>query len=231
MMSTVEMAAMMRAALDDRADAWRFLTSFAADWRAPLRPGDGYESAVLDATERRLGLRLPAALREAYVLLGRRDDLLRNQDRLLRPDDLDVYEGALVYHEENQGTAHWGILLDDLGAEDPPAMIRPDLADKAAERWEPWTERLSAALVELVMSEAALYDGDGLSDGTELPDGALAMFDPLPALLPERHGSGWLLGDDVLLHVCEGFWLTVRGRTPEALDAVRESVPGDWVNW
>ena len=230
MTSTAEMTAGMRAALDNRAGAWRFLASFAADWRAPLHPGDGYDSTVLDAAEYRLGLRLPAALREAYMLLGRRDDLCRNQDRLLQPDELHVYDGALVYHAENQGVAHWGILLDDIVTEDPPAVVRSDLADKSAERWEPWAERLSVALVELVMSETALYDGDGLSDGADLPDGALSMFEPLPTVLPGEHGSGWFLGDDVLLHIIEGCWLTVRGRSSEALDAVREAMPTDWVN-
>ena len=82
------------------------------------------------------------------------------------------------------------------------------------------------------MSETALYDGDGLSDGADLPDGMLGMFEPLPALLPEGHdyGSAWFLGDDVLLHVNDGCWLTVRARSSEALDAVRDAVPGDWVN-
>jgi hypothetical protein len=57
-------------------------------------------------------------------------------------------------------------------AEDPPAVIRPDLPDRAAERWEPWTDRLSVALVELVMSETVLYEDDGLSDGSQLLAGA-----------------------------------------------------------
>lgn len=221
----------MRAALDDRAAAWRYLTRFAADWREPLGDGDGYGSAVLDEAEQRLGVRLPAALREAYGLLGRRDDLLRNQDRLRRPDQLYVAGGALVYHTENQGAAEWGILLEDITAEDPRTAIRLSLADTSAQRWEPWTARLSVALVELVMSETALYDHDGLSDGTDLIDGeALAMFEPLPALLPEQHGSAWFLGRDVLLHVLDDAWLTVRGRTTEALDGVREVMAGDWVS-
>lgn len=232
MTRTIEMTAGMHAALRSRAEAWRFLTDFAAYWRAPLQAGDGYDSVVLDAAEQRLGLRLPPALREAYMLLGRRDDLCRYQDRLLRPEELHVYEGALVYHAENQGVAHWGVLLGDLDAEDPPAVRRPDLADKAAESWEPWTGRLSVALVELVMSETALYDGDGQSDGADLPDGVLGMFEPLPALLPEGngYGSAWFLGDDVLVHVYDGCWLTVRAQSSEALDAVRDAVPGDWVN-
>lgn len=233
MTRALDMTAGMHAAIRSRAEAWSFLADFAAYWRAPLQAGDGYDAATLDAAERRLGLRLPAALREAYLLLGHRDDLCRNQDRLLRPDELQVYEGALVYHAENQGAAHWGILLDDLGAEDPATVVRPDLADKSAEQWEPWTGRLSVALVELIMSETALYDGDGLSDGADLPDDTLEMFAPLPALVPEEtgYGSAWFLGDDVLAHVNDGVWLTVRARSADALDAVRDAVPGDWVNY
>jgi hypothetical protein len=229
----IDMTAGMQAALQGRAQAWRFLTDFAACWRAPLQAGDGYDPAMLDAAEHRLGLRLPPALREAYMLLGRRDDLCRNQDRLLRPEELHVCQGALVYHAENQGVAHWGVLLDDLAGEDPPAVVWLDLANKAAERWQPWNARLSVALVELVMSESALYDGDGLSDGADLPDGVLGMFEPLPALLPAGNGydSAWFAGDDLLVHVNDGCWLTVRARSSEALDAVRDAVPGDWVNW
>jgi hypothetical protein len=124
----------MRAALDDRAEAWRFLTRFAADWRSPLTADDGYNSSALDEAEQRLGVRLPTALREVYGLLGRRDDLIRNQDRLQRPDELYISKGALVYHTENQGAAEWAILLEDLIAEDPPTVIRSSLADASAEQ-------------------------------------------------------------------------------------------------
>jgi hypothetical protein len=224
------MAAALRAAARDREDAWSFLTGFAADWRLPLRPGDGSDASELDAAEARLGLRLPAALREAYRLLGRRDDLCRNQDRLLPPEELHVREDALVCVEENQGAAHWGIRLGDLGTDDPPVAVRPDLADKTAERWEPWTDRLSAAIVDLVMSEV-LYYGDGLSDAGEMTGIADGAFEPLPSLLATESGSRWLLGDDALLHVCDGSWVTVRVRSRDAFGAVRESVTADWVNW
>jgi hypothetical protein len=231
MMSSVEITAWMRAALDDRAEAWRFLTQFAAEWRTPLGAGDGYESSALDEAEERLGVRLPAALREVYELLGRRDDLLRNQDRLQRPEELYLSQGALVYQTENQGAAKWGILLEDITAEDPPAVYRLSLADASAERWEPWTARLSVAVTDLVMSETVLYDRDGLMDATDLIDEqGLAEFEPLPTLLPERWGSAWYLGQGVLLHVLDEFWLTARGQTPEALDSVREIMAGDWIN-
>lgn len=168
--SSAEIAAGIRAALDDRAEVWRFLTWFAAEWRAPLEIGDGYGAAVLDEAEERLGVRVPAALREVYGLLGRRDDLLRNENRLLRPEQLYLSKGALVYNTENQGAAEWGILLEDLITEDPPTVIRSSLADASAERWEPWTARLSVAVMDLVMSETVLYNRDGLMDATDLID-------------------------------------------------------------
>src|SRR6266568_4776093 len=143
----------MRAALENRAAAWHYVKAFAAAWLTPIEPGDGYPDAELDAAEARLGLRLPAALREAYALFGRRNDLVRNQDVLLRPEKLYVFEGALVYQVENQACARWGVLLADLEAEDPAAVVRSDLADKSQERWEPWSPKLSVALVEMVMVE------------------------------------------------------------------------------
>jgi hypothetical protein len=230
MMNPVEMAAGMRAALDDRAEAWHFLTRFAAEWRSPLRADDGYDPSEFDEAEQRLGVRLPAALREVYELLGRRDDLIRNQDRLQRPDELYISKGALVYHTENQGAAEWGILLEDLIAEDPPTVIRSSLADASAERWEPWTTRLSVAVLDLVMSETVRYDHDDLMDATDLIDElGLAEFEPLPTLLPERHSSAWYLGQGVLLHVLDESWLTARGQSPEALDSVRVVMAGNWI--
>lgn len=56
--------------------------------RSPLTGTDGYTPAELDAAQARLGLPLPAALRDAYQLLGQRHDLTDNQDSLLAPKDL-----------------------------------------------------------------------------------------------------------------------------------------------
>ena len=83
-----------------------------------------------------LGIRLPAAVREAYMLFGRREDLHSNMQHLLDPGDfyVDDRKEALVFREENQGVASWGILLADLQHPDPPVRMQLDLADKDAER-------------------------------------------------------------------------------------------------
>src|SRR5262249_49550651 len=57
-------------------------------WTRPLARGDGYDEDLLWVAGERLGERLPAALRDAYLLFGRRADLTACQDPLLPPDRL-----------------------------------------------------------------------------------------------------------------------------------------------
>ncbi|MFD4658784.1 SMI1/KNR4 family protein [Kitasatospora sp. NPDC058444] len=220
-----DIPAAMAESVRSRAGAWALVRGFAAYWGEPLGPGDGFTDAELDAAERRLGLRLPVALREAYRLFGRRADLTSSQDVLLTPDELHVLDGALVYRAENQACAHWGVLLDDLGREDPPTVGRLDLADKSQERWEPWEERFSTAAAAMAMTEKLLEDHeltDFLHLDEDLPDG----LRELPAL---GRNLRWYQGPEVLVGVAEGAWMVARARTPQALEALYEAVPGDWM--
>jgi hypothetical protein len=215
-------------ALHDRAEAWRFVADFAAYWQQPLQPGDGWSGAEVETAERHLGLALPAALREAYLLLGRRTDLTSNHDRLLKPDELYVADGALVYRVENQGAASWGVLLEDLGDDDPGTVMRADLADKTKERWEAWESSLTVACIEMVMSEAVLFEG-GFTDflGVDAEEAGLeGQFRELPSVGRDMR---WFDAADVLIREFDGFCLNVRARTQEALDQLRDSVPGDWL--
>ncbi|MEV4332826.1 SMI1/KNR4 family protein [Streptomyces sp. NPDC049597] len=230
----------LAAAVDDRGAAWEFVRGFAADWTTePLGTGDGWSEGDLAAAEERLGLRLPAALREAYALLGRREDLTGNHDTLRAPQELEVDEAgeALVFRDENQGAARWGILLADLAQEDPAVRIRPDLADKSREKWEDWLARTSLAFVEIVLSESLhapddlvdVLDGLDEQDAEELEQHGVRL--PFPPYPPgEEPGTRWFLRDDVLLREDAGAWLMARGRTEKVLDAVREAIPGDWLN-
>jgi hypothetical protein len=75
--------------LDHRQSAWAFITDFAAGWLRPIGAHDGYSDDELDAAEARLGIRLPVAVREAYQMFGRRDDLTSVNGTLLGPSRLD----------------------------------------------------------------------------------------------------------------------------------------------
>ena len=232
-----DLAASLARGVEGRRGAWTFIQGFAAHWvGATLGSFDGWMKADLDAAEERLGLRLPTALREAYLLFGRRQDLTSNHDVLLGPAELyvDDAKDALVFRHENQGAACWGILLDSLQEEDPAVFIRLDLADKSAERWEGWLERLSLCFVEIILSESLQADEE-ICDFLD-PDGdILELLEtnsvrlPFPAY-PIGEETRWFLGQDVLLRDDDGAAILARGRTAEDLDRVRDLIPGDWLN-
>jgi len=203
-----------------------------------LESGDGWSQADLVAAEERLGIQLPTALREAYLLFGRRRDLTSNHDVLLGPAELYVDDAkeALVFRHENQGAACWGVLLDSLPDDDPAVFIRSDLADKTAERWERWLGRLSLCFVEIVLSEFLQADGeprDFLDPGDDsielLEENSVRLPFPAYPIGEDEHGIRWFLGQDVLLRD-DGMAVLARGRTPEDLDRVRGLIPGDWLN-
>ncbi|MEV7416026.1 SMI1/KNR4 family protein [Streptomyces sp. NPDC089919] len=232
-----DLAASLASGVQGRSGAWSFIQGFTAHWvGAALENGDGWTEADLDAAEERLGVRLPAALREAYLLFGRRQDLTSNHDVLLGPAELYVDEAkeALVFRHENQGAESWGILLDSLQDDDPSVLIRPDLACKSAERWESWLERLSLCFVEIILSES-LQAGADLCDFLDPDDDSLELLEtnsarlPFPAY-PIGEETRWFLGHDALLRDDDGAAILARGRTTEDLDRVRDLIPGDWLN-
>jgi hypothetical protein len=231
----------VREGVADRAAAWRFVRRFAEEWATPLSACDGCDERELAAAEVRLGVRLPDALREAYGLLGHRLDLTSHHDKLLASERLHLDDAgeAVVFRRENQGCASWGVLLADLEQPDPPVYMRPDLADRRAEKWGPWTERVSHAFIEIVLSEALHADdvlGDFL-DGLETEHMAVLRraFVPLPLpaypITAEPFGqSRWYAGSDVILRSDGDEVFLVRARTEPAMAAVRDLLPGDWLN-
>ncbi|MEU3464534.1 SMI1/KNR4 family protein [Streptomyces sp. NPDC006733] len=229
MAETFDLHTRLSAVLGECAQVLPFVADFAAFWQQPLQTGDGWSVAQVEAAERRLGLALPAALRAAYLLLGRRGDLTSNYDTLLRPDELHVVDGALVYRVENQGAACWGIRLADLEQDDPGTVMRLDLADKAQEHWVPWESGLTVACIEMVMSETVLFAG-GFTDFLEADAdeaGVVGQFRQLPVV---GRDVRWFADPDVLIREVDGMCLHVRARTKRALEQLRDAVPGDWLN-
>ncbi|MGA5192690.1 SMI1/KNR4 family protein [Streptomyces exfoliatus] len=234
-----DLAASLARGVEGRSGAWSFIQDFAAHWVSALKTGDGWTEADLVAAEERLSIQLPTTLREAYLLFGRRRDLTSNHDVLLSPAELyvDDTKEALVFRHENQGAASWGILLDSLEDDDPAVFIRSDLADKTAERWEGWLERLSLCFVEIVLSESVQADGescdflDADDDSIELLQQTCVQLSfPAYPVCEEEHPTRWFLGQGVLLRDDDGTAVLARGRTPEDLDRIRDRIPGDWLN-
>lgn len=228
---TLDLHARLPLALRDPAATGPFLRDFAAFWGHPILPGDGYDEGELAAAEKRLGLTLPRPLRELYLLLGHRRDLTSNHNTLRAPAELEVVDGALVYQDENQGAARWGVALADLGSDDPATVVRADLAQKSRERWEPGEVGLTVACVQLVMAETVQHRS-GYCDFTEggAADWGLSAAD-YPELPPVGREARWFTDreGEVLVQELDGFCLFVRARTEAALDRFREAVPAEWL--
>ncbi|MER5494553.1 hypothetical protein [Streptomyces sp. NPDC002490] len=230
--------ALARATAAGRAGAiWDFIRSFAEDWARPLAPEDGCPEGELRERADRLGLALPAAVHEAYALFGRRDDLVRVQDRLLRPAqwEYDPETEVLIVRVENQYAVEWGVSLAGHGdPSDPPVFFRA--TDE--ETWLPFLDRFSLACAEMVLSESlfapgAALDNRALDPVTTARVAELCTPLPLPGYpvwaVPEGEPVRWFHRDGVLLRADGSDWLWARGRDAAALAAARADLPGEWL--
>jgi hypothetical protein len=161
----------------------RQLASFVAGWYQPLTERDGYEADELDSAERRLGVRMPLALREWYALAGKRPDIWSQQDHLLAPSELQIVDNALVFCVENQAVVRWAIELSELENADPPIVVLGhDVGGRAVE-----SDSLSSfALAMLACCVKWRCDGLYWANGAATPQ-ALAVV--------ESHCQGLPLGD------------------------------------
>jgi hypothetical protein len=235
-----DVARAMVAVRGGRRDAWDFLRRFIDQWTTRLDEFGGCGDQELTAAEHRLELTLPAAVREGYALLGRREDLTSNQDVLLRPDQLyfDETGRVLVFRVENQAVAHWGIAVENLRLADPPVVFKPDAPYSAPEPWRPFLDRFSLAWVEMVLSEYVLGASAHL-DSRESGQAAVGLLEhhytrlAMPEYPMWASSQGppirWFSGRDVLIRDDGREWMWAAARTPEALQDVRRLIPGNWL--
>lgn len=233
------MSVVLRGGVRSRSEAWEFVRWFADAWAGrPLRPEDGCDEEELAAAEADLGFELPAAVREGYRLLGRRDDLTRQQDPLVPAGGLhvaDAEDGVLVFRHENQGCAAWGIPLDRIELDDPPVLM------ESHRGWIPFLDRMSLAWVELVLGESLLAS-DGHYDACELPDALLPTLRARYSRVELPDHPLWASEGDLPLRwyaapgrlvrrdgLHDESWVHARGRTAADLDVVRDDLPGPWV--
>jgi len=226
------------AGLGDRRRVLEFIDGFAAAWTRPLALEDGYGEDVLQSVEEHLGVRLPPALREAYLLLGRRTDLTARQDPLLPLDRLrvDQAEGVIVFRRENQGCAEWGVAAaDPRDPEDPPVYVRQP-GDRP---WETFATRMSLACVDMVLSEVLLgAEFMAMCDLSGAPAIAAAESAYQRVALPEYPlwydtavTSRWFAAPGKLLRMDgrgPSCWLIAAGLTHNDLKSICTPIPGEW---
>lgn len=108
----------------------------------PLVEDDGIPDTELDAAEARLGITLPAVLRQLYSLCGRRGDLHQACENLVLPPLLHTRDGYLVFYQNINEEKYWAVRVD--GGDDPPVFLGN------AGAWEPDYPSLSAFLLAML---------------------------------------------------------------------------------
>ncbi len=235
-----DLATEIAAAVIDPESAMRFVARFAEASGPTQQPFDGYSEEELAEAERRLGIRLPAPLRDLYALIGRRSDLVRAQDDLLAPDALyiDTSGQALEFRVECQAVAFWGIPLTAIDDADPPVVCSYRSEPR---EWQPYLDRLSLAMIEMLLSEWIVAGGSlkpELAASRQLDDQAVQALEanftrlPLPdyPMWTDLQGmpTRWYFGMGAVLCAQGDTWLWVAANSPEALAAVRDALPGHW---
>ena len=89
-----------------------------------LCKNDSVSVKEISKAEKRLGKKLPLALREYYRVAGNAEDLNTIHNHLYSIDNLEVDGDYLVFMDENQSVVSWGIRIEDLGKENPTVWQR-----------------------------------------------------------------------------------------------------------
>jgi len=217
-----------------RAERWRLVETLLSQWFPPQPHAERVSALDIDDAEKRLDLRLPAALREWYE----RYDLAvwSRQDRLLLPYQMNIVDGVLVFCVENQDVVTWGIRLEDLAAEDPPVVISdPDRTWLPTKHWSVEAPSTSAFAIQFTLMNVkwwALHSANGSASkaACELIEQRferVQVQDMRWPTLPTRFYEG----TDVIVE-CNGHsWIWVTANTPAALAEVVELGRSAGVEW
>jgi hypothetical protein len=154
----------------------RYGRAFASLGRS-LRRQDRTPQKELVAAEKQLGLRVPAALREYYLVAGRANDFNCAHDRLLPPVDWYIEARKLIFMEENQAVVLYGTAAGSQPEDDPAVLMG---ANDDPIRWYKVNGQCSVFLL-VTLHWAAAFSG-------AMPHGGTAQ---VSARLRKRLDGDW----------------------------------------
>lgn len=198
----------------------------------PLSKRDGIPEMRLLRAEKRLGFRLPGALREFYRTAGKRDDLNCAFDQLLLPEELEVREGQLLFYEENQKVVVWGMEVG-AAAGDDPLVYEAEPAEPIV--WESTQGRLSDFLRMMAywqgVNGGMRYSGIVVTNQQVL-DEVLRLWPPVPLASQAWTDMRLLCRDGQVLCALEdaegGIELFAAGRTKKEFLAIEKALGLEW---
>lgn len=122
----------------------------------PLGQSHRVDTAVLDKTEERLGIKIPESLRAYYEVAGNERKLNRSMQRFLPPSKWFVDKKQLVFLDENQSVCCWGVSLRSAGAKDP--MVSQGVCNDEKFGWYKEHDKCST-FISVILHMQAVSDG------------------------------------------------------------------------
>jgi hypothetical protein len=151
----------------------------------PVSKKDGIPAAQLTKAVNKLGIQLPIALRDYYLVAGKEKIFNHSFNRLCSPSDWEVHAGKLIFFEENQTVVVWGVPASKEAASDPVVFQCP-LVSGELDKWYSEKIRCSAFLKFMIHLQAAYGGG--------MPFTASAPVANEPSMMPK---SDWESGGEV----------------------------------
>lgn len=193
----------------------------------PLEPEDGVPEEEIAAAEERLGIRLPAALREFYLIAGQFDQFNLAHNRLYTPEEWEVRDGKLIFMEENQVVVVWAVEGNSALEDDPPVWQGVPLEGQPME----WNieHTLCSEFLNLMLYLQGVFGGmEGSSeDFIEISEDALDILRAEWNFIGQS-GEMLVFGGDgralCVLGTGVSRELYIGGRTQEDFDALETSL-------
>ncbi len=119
----------------------------------PLGERTALSPEGIAAAERRLGVRIPAALRDYYLVAGRERRFGACHNRFRAPPQWEIDKQRLVFLEENQAVVLWGVSTRNPNSPDPP--VSRGVNDEPI-TWAPEHRKCSVFLAHMLHCQAVM---------------------------------------------------------------------------
>jgi hypothetical protein len=183
---------------------------------------DGVPAAEIAAGEQRLGIRVPSALRDYYLIAGRFDQLNCSHNQLYAPSDWFADGGNLAFMEESQAVVFWGIPTSDESDDDPQVLQGVNVSNQPIE-WHPEHGCCSEFLL-LMLHWQACCGGMSFTGGADISSLALRRIRAEWRFVGEMGGMLVFARDGIAICVIgdgEALQLFAGGRTEKDFNLVR----------
>jgi hypothetical protein len=215
-----------------------------------LRDEDGCPATDIEQAERRLGIKIPISLREYYLLSGREKRINQFYDRLRSPEKWeidsvhwDIDSDQVVFMEENQWVAYWGVASVQEGKADDAVSVGFNIRKKGIQ-WRPEHDSCVTFLNVMILWHASF--------GGAVKNAAVGFVEEAPAR--KTLDDGWELvgevrkmraykraGQAVCLVKWEDIMQKMRKLPPwrlhaaaasaEALEETKTALTAQWERW